>query len=112
MPSVWLGAKLGVRGGKPMFLSLNNGGPAEQAGISPGDELVALDGLRIDIAGCEARTRRYRPGDVSELTVFRGDELISMRMKWSEAPTDTCYLVLNEEVEEAFKSRRGDWLGR
>lgn len=111
LPAVWLGANLGVRGGKPVFVSLNNDGPAEHAGISPGDELVALDGLRIDIAGCEARTRRYRPGDVSDLTVFRGDELISMRMKWAEAPTDTCYLVLNEEVEDAVKSRRGDWLG-
>jgi predicted metalloprotease with PDZ domain len=91
---------------------VHNGGPAEQAGISPGDELVALDGLRIDIAGCEARTRRYRPGDKSDLSVFRGDELISVRMKWAEAPTDTCYLELNEEVDDAVRSRRGDWLGR
>lgn len=112
LPAVWLGANLATRAGKPVFLSVNNDGPAEQAGVSPGDELVALDGLRIDIAGCEARTRRYRPGDVSELTVFRGDELISMRMKWAEAPTDTCYLVLNEEADDDVQSRRGDWLGQ
>ena len=112
LPAVWLGANLDVCAGKPVFSSLMNGGPAEQAGISPGDELVALDGLRIDIAGCEARTRRYRPGDVSKITVFRGDELMSMRMKWTEAPMDTCYLVLNDAVEAAVKSGRGDWLGR
>jgi predicted metalloprotease with PDZ domain len=112
LPAVWLGATLGARAGKPVFLSVNNGGPAERAGISPGDELVALDGLRIDIAGCEARTRRYRPGDTSDLSVFRGDELISVRMKWAEAPTDTCYLVLNDEVDDAMRSRRGDWLGQ
>lgn len=112
LPAVWLGANLGVRAGKPVFLSVSNDGPAEQAGVSPGDELVALDGLRIDIAGCEARTRRYRPGDVSELSVFRGDELVSMRMKWAEAPTDTCYLVIDEEVDDIVKSRRGDWLGQ
>ncbi len=112
LPAVWLGANLGARAGKPVFLSIHNGGPAEQAGVSPGDELVALDGLRIDIAGCEARTRRYRPGDVSELTVFRGDELISMRMKWTEAPTDTCYLLLGEDADDAVQSRRGDWLGQ
>jgi len=112
LPVVCLGANLGTRAGKPVFLSVNNDGPAERAGVSPGDELVALDGLRIDIAGCEARTRRYRPGDVSELTVFRGDELISMRMKWAEAPTDTCYLVVNEEVDDIVRSRRGAWLGQ
>jgi predicted metalloprotease with PDZ domain len=111
-PDVWLGAILGSMAGKPVFLSVHNDGPAELAGVSPGDELIALDGLRVDIAGCEARTRRYRPGDVSELTVFRGDELVSMRMKWTEAPADTCYLVFDEEVEDAAKSRRRDWLGR
>ncbi len=112
LPTVWLGANLGDRAGKPVFLSVNNGGPAEQAGVSPGDELVALDGLRMDLAGCEARTRRYRPKDISEITVFRGDELVSMRMKWADAPTDTCYLLLDDEVEDAVKSRRGDWLGQ
>ena len=112
LPTVWLGANLGNRAGKPVFLSVNNGGPAEQAGVSPGDELVALDGLRMDLAGCEARTRRYRPNDVSEITVFRGDELVSMRMKWAEAPTDTCYLLLDDEVDADVKSRRGDWLGQ
>ena len=110
LPAVWLGATLGSSAGKPTFLAIHNGGPAELAGISPGDELVALDGLRIDVAGCEARTRRYRPGDVSELTVFRGDELISVRMKWTEAPTDTCFLALDDDADEAVKSRRGDWL--
>jgi len=110
LPAVWLGANLGVSNGRLKFLSVNNGGPAERAGVSPGDELVALDGLRIDIAGSEARTRRYRPGDASELTVFRGDELITLRMKWTGAPTDTCYLVLEAGIEDAVKSRRDDWL--
>jgi len=112
LPTVWLGATLKTRGGKPIFSALMNGGPAERAGVSPGDELVALDGLRIDIAGCEARTRRYRPGDKSELTVFRGDELISLRMNWSEAPEDTCYLLLTDDADDSVKSRRGDWLGQ
>ncbi|MGB5334698.1 MAG: PDZ domain-containing protein [Woeseiaceae bacterium] len=112
LPAVWLGATLGSSDGKPRFLSVHNGGPAELAGISPGDELIALDGLRIDVAGCEARTRRYRPGDVTELTVFRGDELISARMKWAEAPTDTCYLAFDDDADAAVQSRRGAWLGQ
>lgn len=112
LPAVWMGATLAEHLGKPVFKAVMNDGPAETAGVSPGDELVALDGLRIDVAGCETRTRRYRPGDVSELTVFRGDELMSLRMKWAEAPTDTCYLVLNEEADDRAQSRRGNWLGR
>ena len=90
---------------------MHNGGPAELAGISPGDELVALDGLRINLAGCEARTRRYQPGDKSDVTIFRGDELITLRLKWTEAPADTCYLLANDDKDSEARSRRKGWLG-
>ncbi|MDH3621974.1 MAG: PDZ domain-containing protein, partial [Gammaproteobacteria bacterium] len=108
--AVWLGAVLGSRAGKPVFQTVHNSGPAEKAGISPGDELVALDGLRISLAGCEARTRRYHAGDKSDVTVFRGDELMTLRMKWEEAPADTCYLLRDSEEDSATASRREAWL--
>ena len=110
LPAVWLGATLGNPAGKPVFISLTNGGPAERAGISPGDELVALDGLRAGISGSDSRIRRYRPGDKSELTVFRGDELLMLKLVWEEAPTDSCYLQFAEEGGER-ETRCDDWLG-
>ena len=110
-PAVWLGATLAVRNGKTLFVSVDNGGSAELAGVSPDDELIALDGLRMDHAGCEARTRRYRPGDRTDLTVFRGDELITLRMKWQGAPLDTCYLAVADDVDDDAASRRAEWLG-
>lgn len=111
LPAVWLGAVLGTSGNTTVFRAVHNGGPAELAGISPGDQLVALDGLRISLAGCEARTRRYHPGDKSEVTVFRGDELMTLRLKWAEAPADTCYLLVDGEADDEVASRRTSWLG-
>jgi len=111
LPAVWLGAVLGTSGSATVFRAVHNGGPAELAGISPGDQLVALDGLRISLAGCEARTRRYHPGDKSEVTVFRGDELMTLRLKWAEAPADTCYLLVDGEADDEVASRRASWLG-
>jgi len=111
LPAVWLGAVLGTSGSTTVFRAVHNGGPAELAGISPGDQLVALDGLRISLAGCEARTRRYHPGDKSEVTVFRGDELMTLRLKWAEAPADTCYLLVDDEADDEVASRRTSWLG-
>jgi len=111
LPAVWLGAVLGTSGSTTVFRAVHNGGPAELAGISPGDQLVALDGLRISLAGCEARTRRYHPGDKSEVTVFRGDELMTLRLKWAEAPADTCHLLVDDEADDEVASRRTSWLG-
>ena len=111
LPAVWLGAILASDNGKSVFRAVHNGGPAELAGVSPGDELVALDGLRIMPAGSEARTRRYQPGDKSDITVFRGDELITLRLKWAEAPTDTCFLQASDEADSEAASRRKAWLG-
>ena len=112
LPTVWLGATLGSLNGKSIFSVVHNGGPAELAGISPGDELVALDGLRINTNGGDARTRRYHPGDKSDVTVFRGDELITLRLKWAEAPANTCYLQLGDDVESEIVDRRKAWLGQ
>ena len=111
LPDVWLGADLADQQGKTVFNVVHNNGPAERAGIAPGDELVALDGLRVNLAGTEARTRRYKPGDKSAVTVFRGDELITLQLKWEEAPSDTCYLQLAEDVDEDVLARRRAWLG-
>ncbi|MCP5081151.1 MAG: PDZ domain-containing protein, partial [Alphaproteobacteria bacterium] len=101
LPAVWLGANLAVRSGKPVFANISNGGPAECAGVSPGDELVALDGVRAQVAGSDTRIRRYRPGDKSELTVFRGDELLTLKLAWADAPEDTCYLLDDGDAGDA-----------
>lgn len=110
LPAVWLGANLADRAGKATFTSLSNGGPAEQAGISPGDELLALDGVRANVSGSDSRIRRYQPGDKSELTVFRGDDLLTLKLKWQEAPTNTCYLQIADDTNVEATARREGWL--
>ncbi len=110
LPAVWLGANLEVRAGKAVFVSLANGGPAECAGVSPSDELVALDGVRVDVSGSDTRIRRYRPGDKSTLTLFRADELLTLKLTWAEAPADTCYLINDVDAVAVALERRDNWL--
>jgi predicted metalloprotease with PDZ domain len=107
---VWLGATLTATNGKSSFTSVLNGGPAELAGIAPGDDAVALDGLQLTAANADARLKAYRDGDELDLVVFRGDELVSTRIRLASAPLDTCYLELVEDVELDVESRRMAWL--
>jgi len=108
--SVWLGATLAETSGKSVFTSVMNGGPAERAGIAPGDEAVALDGLLLSSGNVDKRLKAYRDGEELELVVFRGDELVSTRIRLASAPLDTCYLELVEDVELDVESRRMAWL--
>jgi predicted metalloprotease with PDZ domain len=87
-----------------------NGGPAELAGVAPGDEAVALDGLLLTAGNADKRLKAYREGDDLDLVVFRGDELVSTRIRLAAAPLDTCYLELVEDVELDVESRRMAWL--
>ena len=106
LPAVWLGAVLANRSGATVFASIANGSPAELAGVAPGDELVALDGLKVTLAGIDARIRRYRPNDRSKLVIFRGDELLTLKLRWQEAPATTCYLEADDD------ERCSDWLSQ
>lgn len=107
---VWLGASIAERDGKSMILSVANGSPAELAGVAPGDQAVALDGLLLKSANLDKRLRGYRNRDKFDITVFRGDELLTLSGRMQAAPENTCYLEMIDDVEIATESLRMSWL--
>ena len=56
--------------------SVHEGGAAHVAGLSAGDVLVAIDGLRVTASNLDTLLSRYRAGDQVELHAFRRDELM------------------------------------
>jgi predicted metalloprotease with PDZ domain len=109
-PGPWIGATLVEQAGRSVFKVLANGGPAEKAGIAPGDVAVALDGLALTAANCDRRLRTYRDKDKLELVVFRGDELITTKIRLEDAPENTCYLKLDREADTAVLGMQAAWL--
>jgi predicted metalloprotease with PDZ domain len=86
-----------------------DGGAAQQAGLSAGDVIVALDGLRASAKTLEARLAHYGPGDAVPVHAFRRDELQARSLPLLAAPADTCWL--NAGGSAAERRRREDWLG-
>jgi predicted metalloprotease with PDZ domain len=107
---VWLGAALKDASGAAVFASVANGGPAEKAGIAPGDQAVALDGLRVTSANLEKRLRACHVGDELDFVIFRDDELLTTIIRIEAAPEDTCYLELVEDADLAVENLRMAWL--
>ncbi|MBV8622970.1 MAG: PDZ domain-containing protein, partial [Herbaspirillum sp.] len=84
----WLGARFTKEGSDAKLATVYEGGPAMQAGLSAGDKLVALDGLRVPASGPESLLARYRINDTVRIHAFRRDELMefSLKLKADTAP--------------------------
>ncbi|MGL6070904.1 M61 family metallopeptidase [Craterilacuibacter sp.] len=94
-PRAVLGVKyaadpLGVR-----LLQVWDGGAAQDAGLSAGDVLLAVDGLKS--ADLDKTLARYRTGDTLTLHVFRRDELMVFEVVLQDETADTCRLLLQND---------------
>lgn len=88
-----------------------DGGPAQRAGLSPGDVLIALDRLRVGEHNLRRRLARFEDGERITATVFRGDELLEVGLVLAAAAPDTVWLRVVDDAEPAAVARRAAWLG-
>ena len=98
------------RGAKPAFdvgvgrdgadcklTQVHEGGAAHTAGLSAGDILIALDGLRVGGApgSLDAMLSRYKVGDTVGVHAFRRDELLTFRVKLQGDRVPSVTLTVN-----------------
>lgn len=74
-----------------------DGGAAMTAGLSAGDVIVALDGLRATHGNLDKLLTGRQPGEAVMMHAFRRDELREFRVVLGEAPRDTCYLSFEDD---------------
>jgi predicted metalloprotease with PDZ domain len=109
-PPPWLGMNVSAKTGRNVVTLVHNDGPAEYAGIAPGDELVALNDVRLTADNIDTRLREYHAGDRVMLTVFRNDGLLNLRVRLAEPPEDTCWLELDTHRTDEADHRLSAWL--
>jgi len=71
-----------------LIQGVEEGGPAEKAGLSPGDLLLEIDG--VEVHNTDHANRLIfgaRVGDSVEMRVIRKDELKNFTLKLEERPT-------------------------
>jgi len=74
-----LDAGIGRDAGGAKLTQVHEGGAAHQAGLSAGDVLIAVDGLRVNgnPSNLDGLFARYRVGDTVTVHAFRRDELMT-----------------------------------
>ena len=104
-----LGVRATREGNDCKLANVYEGGAAHRAGLSAGDLLVAIDGLRVSATNLDTLLARYRIGDSVTLHAFRRDELLSFAVKLRA--DDAPQMALTVQPKTAGASRlRTAWL--
>jgi predicted metalloprotease with PDZ domain len=88
------------------------GGTAAEAGILPGDELLAINGLRVLPQSIDSRIMSLLPEEQVELTLARNGQLLTLPVRVQHALPETFELLLKPEISKRQKARMEKWLGR
>lgn len=103
--SYWLGANVADAPGGVRITHVMNGSPAERAGLSAGDCLVAMAGFSVSKADVANHLKRFADQRCITIHYFRLGELHESRLSIETAPADTAVLTVTDE--EAVNR----WLG-
>ena len=105
-----LGVRMGP-GAEPKIAVAYENGAAQNAGLSAGDVLVALDGIQVTGNNLNAMLERRQAGDTIRIHAFRRDELMEFDVVLDAPPRNVVKLSLQTH-DAANTALRNGWLGR
>lgn len=111
-PPAWLGVNWRKQGERTLVAAVRSDGPAYEAGVYADDELIAIDGWRVNEERLNQRLLERQPGDTVRLTLFRGDALIEVPVTLAVAPYDMLSLAPVAAPTAQQVQMRAAWLGR
>ncbi len=105
-PGSWLGIELSGA----TLTAVREGGPS--AGVlSPGDELIAVNGERSDAAGLADRLRDLEPGTPIHVTLSRDGRMLHRMLQTGAAPSGDLKIVERANSDPRRTRARAFWLG-
>lgn len=106
-----LGLATRAEGDRVRVATVRRDSAAEAAGVCPGDELVAVDGLRAEPSGVFQRLHDRAAGDRLELVLFRRDELLTVAVTARPPREDALQVVEDSAAPPAARELLACWMG-
>ncbi|MDO6774676.1 MULTISPECIES: PDZ domain-containing protein [unclassified Shewanella] len=85
--------------------------PAWLAGIVAGDEVVAINGLKVTAAGFKKRLEDFSPQDTINVSLFNNDTLKQLELTLDEQPKGELAIIGVDSPTAAQKAFLKAWLG-
>jgi len=105
-----LGARTGSAPEGVKLTQVLDGGGAQKAGLSAGDVVIAIDGLKVGTANLDKLLARKRKGAKVTVHAFRRDELIARSVTLGAAELSVT-AAIDERGSAAARRVRLAWLG-
>jgi predicted metalloprotease with PDZ domain len=87
------------------------GGTAAAAGVLPGDELLAINGLRVLPQSVDSRLQRLLLDEQVQLTLARNGRLLTLPVRVQHALPEKYAITLKAKISKREKSNMEAWLG-
>ena len=110
-PLPYLGVRLQSENGKEIVKFVEADSPAAIAGIDPGDEILAIDGIRVDAANLSDRLKDYQPNDTITITFFHQDELTALDATLTQPQPNRYEIMPLDNLSKTQKENLVGWLG-
>jgi predicted metalloprotease with PDZ domain len=106
----WIGAKTRIEAGRLLVENVPRGTPAFDAGLNPGDEILAIDDFRVLPEKLDERLQAYRPGQKATLLVARREELKRLPIALGAEPANAWVLVQRRNPTPEQRAHVQSWL--
>ena len=108
----FLGADLEQTGDRLLITHVRAGTPAYEQGLNANDQIVALDGARVNKETFEARLKEKKPGETIHVTVFRFDDLRTFDIRLAGDSRDPFHIVPLAQASDEQKRIYQAWMGK
>ena len=106
----WLGFESGSGKDQLLIERVKRATPAFEAGLDAGDEIIALDGFRVDSGSWKDRLKQYEPGDRAEILIARRQKLMTLPVHFATRPGNRWQLEVDDQASDVQRRRLARWL--
>jgi len=107
----FLGVRIKDESGRAIASTILPLSPAELAGLSAGDEVLGINGTRMDKLRITYYLQTHKPGEVVKLSCSRQGSLLDLEARLNEKPVLEFRIAKKDQANDDEKSLFKNWLG-
>jgi predicted metalloprotease with PDZ domain len=91
--------------------AIDDRSPSRAIGLSPSDEILAINGYKVTRQNWEERLQGFSAGEKVEITFFQGDRLVTELMTLAKPQPHSYKLQIASDLSPNQKNNLDSWLG-